>query len=137
MASKMYKEDQGFTLMEITIAIAIFAIVMGSAAQVLISFHVSMDIQRQRYEAIQNCQTVLNAMRDARDADPDNFPSTILEQWPDGITVEDAGTLPNEIVRVIYTNPATTPLEISAISSWSDMRGRTAQTSIATVLTDR
>ncbi|GMW00048.1 MAG: hypothetical protein AMXMBFR84_11860 [Candidatus Hydrogenedentota bacterium] len=126
----------GMTLVELTLALAIFAIVLGAAAQSLVSFYVALDMQNQRNTALRNCLSIINAMRNVRDANLDNFPGIITNTWPDGAEVPNAGSMRNETVTVDYTNPAANPLEVTVFSQFTDMQGRPMQVRISTMLTN-
>ena len=49
------KRNEGVTLMELTMAVALFSVVLGATAQSLISYYVALDTQNQRHTAIRNC----------------------------------------------------------------------------------
>lgn len=87
----------GFTLLEITFAMAIFMIVLGVVAQSLISsFHVFV-LEEQRTNALNGCKSVLAALRQtaysgiATDACPEEdplFPCVVLnwvQDFPDSL----------------------------------------------------
>ena len=42
---RLFQDERGVTLIEITLAVAIFAGVIGVTAQALMSFYVSIDVQ--------------------------------------------------------------------------------------------
>jgi prepilin-type N-terminal cleavage/methylation domain-containing protein len=127
----------GFTLLELTLAMAVLILVLGGTAHTLVSFYGALDIQHQRCAAVQNCRSVLSDMRTVRDANPGNFPNAIVVQWPDASPVVGAGTLPNEVITVTYVNPAANPLEVNVTSRWMDSVGRGVSLSMTTLLTDR
>jgi prepilin-type N-terminal cleavage/methylation domain-containing protein len=60
------RDNAGMTLLEITIAMALFAVVIGVTATSLASFYVNMDVQEQRIEAMHSCRAVLDALREKR-----------------------------------------------------------------------
>ena len=62
----------GVSLLEVTMAVAIFAVAVGVAAQGLISFYASMDVQNQRVMAANQCRALLSDMRNIRDANPNS-----------------------------------------------------------------
>lgn len=84
----------GMTLLEITIAMALFAVVIGVTATSLASFYVNMDAQEQRIEAMHACRGVLDALREKRAefvdldlAGTSNFPLG-LTAWIDAQNTE-------------------------------------------------
>ena len=137
MVKQRHRSDQGFTLLELTIAVAVFMIVLGATAQALVSYYVTLDVQNQRFVASRNCTAVLSAMRNTRDANPDNFPGAVTAAWPDGAEVPALASLPREQITVTYTNPSANPLDVLVRSTWVDLRGRTLTMSVSTILTDR
>jgi len=129
------KETSGFTLLELTIAMAVFAILMAGTAQALISFYAAMHLQEQRHAAAEAAQSVLSDMRVVRDANPGNFPAAIVAQWPDGEDVTPVASLPGETITVDYADTTNNPLTISVRVQWNDLRGRVVSESVSTMLT--
>jgi len=137
MPLKRLQTKQGLTLLELTIAMAVFMVILGATAQSLVSYYVALDTQNQRHTAVRNCAGIISNMRDARDANPDSFPDAIVALWPDGSEVAGAGSLPQEVLTVEYVNPNSNPLEITLRSQWVDLRGRPVVLNVSTILTDR
>jgi type II secretory pathway pseudopilin PulG len=131
------KAERGMTLVELTLAVAIFVMVLGATAQSLISYYVALDIQDQRVVATRHCVGVLNTIRDFRGTTTDPFPAAITDQWVDGSEVPGVASLPQENVIVTYTNPASNPLEVVVVSTWKDLRGRQITAQVSTVLTNQ
>ncbi|MBI5091497.1 MAG: type II secretion system protein [Candidatus Hydrogenedentes bacterium] len=139
------RRKQGFTLLEITLALAIFVIILGATAQVLVSYYVAMDVQRQRNTNTQNMEAILSSMRQVRDANPTNFPAAIFTQWPDGTVVPgtaNSRVMSERITINFYdatTNAAATnatnPLLVVLRSTFIDRRNRPVNNVLATVLT--
>lgn len=129
--------QSGFTLLELTIALALFLIVLGVVAQGLIAFYLVMDVQHQRTAAAQIFRGVFADMRAVRDANPGLFPDAVCEAYPDGSTVPGPGLLPNEAIVVRYADDGANPLEVTLTLNWTDLRGRPVQETMATLLTDR
>jgi type II secretory pathway pseudopilin PulG len=131
------RDESGLTLLEVALAMGIFAIVMSVSAQVLIGFSGAMEVQEQRQEAIQHCRAVLTQIRQDRDTSVLAFPDQILAVWPDGREVTDPTivTLPNEVITVDYVNDGADPLSVTITASWTDMQGRPAAASVSTLLT--
>jgi type II secretory pathway pseudopilin PulG len=137
MPLKRLQAKQGVTLLELTIAMAVFMVILGATAQALVSYYVVLDTQNQRHTAVRNCAGIISNMRDARDANPDSFPDAIVALWPDSSEVTGAGSLPQEVLTVEYVNPNGNPLEITLRSQWVDLRGRPVVLNVSTMLTDR
>jgi len=131
------KSERGMTLVELTLAVAIFVMVLGATAQSLISYYVALDIQDQRVVATRHCVGVLNTIRDFRDNSPGTFPTAITDRWPSGAEVGGVASLPQEAVVVTYTDPASNPLEVVVASTWKDLRGRQVTARVSTRLTDK
>jgi len=126
----------GLSLLELTLALALFTIVLGMTAQGLISYNVALLTQTQRTVALSECRSVLDDMRAVRDANPDNFPEAVTDRWPNGAAVA-GGPLRGQVRTVRYTDPEANPLEIEVRVQWQDLRGRPVSQSLSTVLTDR
>jgi type II secretory pathway pseudopilin PulG len=128
----------GVTLLELTVALAIFMLLMGAAAQALVSYYVALDLQNQRNIATQHCRTVLSDMRSVRDDNGHNFPAAITETWPDEGAVAIPGqALTAETLTVTYEDPAANPLVVTATCSWLDKAGHRASVQVATVISDQ
>jgi len=129
---------EGFTLIELTMAVAIFLVVLGATAQGLVSYYAIIATQHQRTVAIQDAKGILSQMRQLRDANPDEFPDSILAVFPDGLVIEDQGNanLPQQIIRITYTDITENPLEAMVQCTWRDAGGRTSQVQISTRITD-
>jgi prepilin-type N-terminal cleavage/methylation domain-containing protein len=136
-ARKRRSANDGFTLLELTFAVALMAIILAIAAQALIQYHVSMDMQQQRNLAAQQCRAIMESMRAYRDTEMTVFPADILEQWPDGAAVAWQGGLgPDEQFVVGYTDPAANPLEVTITCTWRDRQDRPIQFTLTSMLTD-
>lgn len=131
----MYKlQKKGFTLLEIMVAIALFAIVLGATAETLISFYSTMDMQGLRAAAAQSCRGVLADMRVVRNANPNTFPQSITATWPEG--QEFPGSISGEVISVNYEDPAANPLVVTVISQTRDLRGRPVTVRVSSALTN-
>src|SRR5262245_16258962 len=93
------KRDEGFTLMELMMAVAIFSIVLGATAQALVSYYATLDVQNRRNTALRHCSTVLSQMREARTTVA-TFPSGLVSLYPNNGNVAGVVSLPQETVRV-------------------------------------
>jgi type II secretory pathway pseudopilin PulG len=127
--------ESGLTLLEVTIATALAAVVLAVAAQVMGSFSMAMNVQEERYEANQNCLSIVSHMCQLRNASPDDFPDCIVDEYPNESTVTGRGTLPNETFFILYTDPTANPLEVTITSRWDSMRGHEGTATIVTLLT--
>jgi len=137
--------NEGVTLLELTLAVAIFVIAVGAAAQTLISFYVTMDMQNQRVVAINLCKSVFSDMRNLRDASPNsqtnpaNFQNALLTAYPPGTEKNGPAGLSNSKVIVNYesTNASSNPLVPTVTVQWRDLRNRTCAVSLSSAMTDR
>jgi Tfp pilus assembly protein FimT len=163
MKRKPRQSELGVTLLELTIAVAIFAVVIGSAAQALISFNVALTSQRDRNVAVQQCRAIFARMREMRDNPPlvvptdptTQFPNYLFAQWPHGQAVAPANPLlRNEQITATYgwrdlTLPGTAaapppydptlgegdPVEVTLTYTWTDPMNRPMQFTMTSVLT--
>jgi prepilin-type N-terminal cleavage/methylation domain-containing protein len=159
MFMRFSSRTSGLTLMEVMMASAIFAVVIGITASSLTSFYVSMDIQHQRIEAVNSCRAVMGVLREKRDEFYDsstdklnwtNFGTWITTNntagWTDYLAnnANNAGlksqTLQVQLVN-IAGNPATlgtdNPIEVHVITSWTDRQGHALQTQVVGILGSR
>lgn len=139
------KSTSGVTLLELTMAIAIFAITMGVAAQGLVSFYVTLDMQNQRVVAVNQCLSTISDMRNLRDAnpstpdDPNNFQTSILDRYEDGWEQPGPVQLRDSKVSVTYedADPGANPLVPTVHLEWKDLRGRVMTQRLTSAITDR
>lgn len=137
--------DQGFTLLELTLAVAIFAVTIGVAARSLVGFYATMDMQRQRLIAANHCRGVFSDMRSVGAANPNTssnptaFQSAILGMYAHETELSGPYDLGASTVLVEYANPQpnANPLEPMLTVTWNDIRGRTLSVRMSTMLTDR
>jgi type II secretory pathway pseudopilin PulG len=137
--------DAGVTLFEVTLAVAIFFVTVGVAAQSLVSFYAHMDMQNQRVIAVNHCQSVLSAMRNLRDASPNSaenpshFQEAILAAYPSGTEKDGPGALKGAKVKVTYDDPRATvnPLTPTVTLWWQDLRGHPCTVALSSAITDR
>ena len=142
-----YRANQGFTLLELTLALAIFVVILGATAQVLVSYYVALDAQRQRTANTQNMEAIISSMRQVRDANPDNFPQALYTQWPNGTVIAGSANarVMRESITVNYfdanTNAVagatTNPLLVVLRSTFIDKRNRPINNVLSTALTNR
>ncbi len=138
-------DSQGFTLLELTLAVAIFAVTIGVAARSLVGFYATMDMQRQRLIAVNHCRAVFSDMRSVGAANPNTssaptaFQSAILGMYPHETELSGPYELGTSTVMVEYASPQPTanPLEPTLTVSWNDIRGRALSVRLSTMLTDR
>ena len=145
MSWKRTTRNEGFTLLELTLAVGIFAVAIGVAAQSLISFYATMDMQHQRTVAVQHCRAILSDMRSVRDAHPNteetptNFQTAVLAQFPEATIMTGPPGLANAELEINYEDPSPTanPLAPTVTVRWEDLRGRQISAAASSALTDR
>ena len=146
------RDERGVTLMEIMVAIGIFAVVVAVTAQSLASFYVAIDVQEQRMEAVQACRAVLGALREKRAEFEDNFPADLLawieekndDGWNDFLKYDDQQGLRDHAIEVSCydmegdeADDTDDPLQVIVTSTWIDRRGRELNAQVVTALTGR
>lgn len=136
---------RGVTLLELTLAIAIFAITMGVAAQGLVSFYTSLDMQRQRVVAVNQCRSIISEMRTIRDANPNspdnpnNFQTHILEAYEDGREGPGPVELRESILSVTYedSSPTANPIVPTIRLQWLGLHGHVITQQVTSAITER
>lgn len=152
MLRRAIHDERGMTLMEVTLAVAIFAGVIAVTAQSLASFYVTIDMQKQRIEAANSCRAVLSLLRDKRDELSADFPKSLLAYitsqealgWQEYLKTENGGTRLRDhqiTVTCLDTegNVATdedNPIRVHVTSTWLDRRGRPMEAQLVTMLTN-
>jgi len=149
---RFLKDERGVTLIEITLAVAIFAGVIGVTAQSLMSFYVSIDIQEQRMEGVRACQSVMDGLREKRLEFKDNFPEGLLT-WIE--TNNDSSwaafkadnsehvELADQTIEVTCFNDAgetadgdDNPIVVHVTTNWTDRKGRPLAATLVSMLTN-
>ena len=137
--------NQGISLLEVTMSLGIFTGAVVIVAQSLASVYMLQDLQRQRTIAIQQCRAVLSDMRSIRDANPNsatsptNFQTKVLAAYPNNTTKTGPANLKNASVKVVYENstPTSNPLVATVTVQWQDLVKRTMSANVSSALTDR
>ena len=112
--------DQGFTLFEMMIAIAILAIILlGLMAATIRAFRLTQETDN-KIDAINEVQTVLNLVRAAKGLGG-TFPDNVVGAFPAGEYEREVDALPNQVITIIYededANPLTVTVEIQYTTS--------------------
>lgn len=145
-------DQRGVTLMEVTLAVAIFAAVIGVTAHSLMSFYVSIDMQEQRIEAINTCRSVMDSLREKRFQFKANFPEDFLD-WIDENNESDWESyladnsehveLAEQEIQVNCFNEAgdeagagDNPIVVEITTEWVDRKGRPLSATVISMLTD-
>lgn len=148
-ARRLLQEQRGVTLMEVTMALAIFTVVIGVTAQTLMSFYVSIDMQEQRMEAIAASRSVMDSLREKRYEFREDFPEGLLA-WIDdqnGAAWEqyhvDDIELNEQAIAVVCENeaanaagPGDNPIVVHVTTTWLDGNGRPLSATVSSILTD-
>ena len=149
---RIIQDQRGVTLMEITLAVAIFAAVIGVTAQSLMSFYVSIDMQEQRMEGVASCRSVMDALREKRYEFKDAFPEDLLAwietnnetSWEDFLADNSEHVeLSEHAIEVNCFNEAgeaadadDNPIVVHVTAEWVDRKGRAMSATVVSMLTD-
>lgn len=146
------RDTRGLTLMEVTFALAIFAVVTAVTAQALTSFYVALDIQEQRIEAVRVCMDVMGAVREERETlDAEDWPGNLVawveaqndEGWPQHQREGGSGLgeLPAQAITVECTNlEGQAPVQgdvvvmVRVYCTWEDRAGHALESQVVTAL---
>lgn len=148
---RIISDQAGVTLIEITLAIAIFAGVIGVTAQSLMSFYVAVDVQEQRMEAVRACQSVMDGLREKRVEFKNNFPAGLLtwvetnneSSWADYLADNSEHVeLAEQTLEVDCFNEAgeaadggDNPIVVHVTTNWLDRKGRRLSATVVSMLT--
>ena len=151
--TRLIHDQRGVTLMEITLAVAIFAGVIGVTAHSLMSFYVSIDMQEQRMEAVATCRSVMDSLREKRHEFEDTFPEGLIawveqnneSHWEAFLADNSEHVeLAEQSIEVtcfdMEGNAAggdDNPIQVQVTTEWLDRKGRAMSASIISVLTDQ
>lgn len=131
----------GFTLIEVMLAVSLFALVVIAVGQAYVSSNVVMDLQQQRVNAAEDCAALLQVMRNARDDDPGVFPARLTDRWADGAVLTPATdpniiSLPTGSITVSYLDPVANPLEVTLTYAWTNLNGQPGRFVLGSVLAE-
>ncbi len=150
------RAQAGMTLLEITIAVAIFAVVVGITAQSLVSYYMTIDMHEQQIEATQAARAVAATVREKREEfseDPD-WPNDLMAWvqdqedagWPGHVREAADGEydqLYGHAINVTLTDgdgnnavTGTNPVHVMITSRWTSRAGHEMFVPIATVVTN-
>lgn len=148
---RLKSDESGVTLIEITLAVAIFAGVIGVTAQSLMSFYVSIDMQEQRMEGVRTCQAVMDSLREKRSEFKNDFPQGLLtwidtnngSAWADFLADNSEHIeLADQTIEVTCLNRAgdaadgnDNPIVVHVTTDWRDRKGRPMSASVVSMLT--
>ncbi len=154
---KVGKRYNGFTLLEIMVAVAIFAFVIGVTAVSLIAFHPNLQVQRERVQTLHTCRAVLEAIREKRKdfyVGSDGFNWEGFHTWINGRTSDDWLSMvttdehPIAIPDLEITvecrdmqgeeaGGTDNPIQVFVTATWTSSRGYELRDTVATILTSR
>ncbi|HOV31891.1 MAG TPA: prepilin-type N-terminal cleavage/methylation domain-containing protein [Candidatus Hydrogenedens sp.] len=151
------KQGNGFTLVEIMVAVAIFAFVIGVTAVSLIAFHPNLQVQREHIQTLHSCRAVIEAIREKRKdfyVGSDGFNWEGFYAWINGRTSDDwlsmvtteehPIAIPDLQIDVACRDiqgeeagGTDNPVQIFVTATWTSSRGYTLNDTVATILTSR
>ena len=123
----------GFTLIEMMLAMAIFALVLVGWMSVMLHSFRLVQHSDTRIEAVNEAQTVMNLIRSAN-TDPNNFPETVTNAFPAGVLSPARDTLPGQVVTISYQN--TNPLTVTVAVRYTENNCRTQTETLSTLLSN-
>ena len=104
--------DQGFTLFEMMIAMAILALILlGLMSATIRAFRLTQETDN-KIVAINEVQTVLNLVRAAKDL-PGTFPDNVTGAFPEGEFTPAEEVLPNQTIIIAYEDDSANPLTVT------------------------
>ncbi len=144
----------GLTLIEIMIAIAIFAFVAGTTAIAVVSVHSNLQIQRERIQAYQICRSVIEAIKEKRQdfsVGGETFNGYEFYAWLNNQNTNDWLSMIsleehpinlqnlqiNIDVRNMQNEPASAtdnPIQVFVTTTWLNSRGYQLQATLGSIL---
>jgi len=153
MKKRQRSNTSGITLLEVTIAVALFAIVIAFAAQALVSLMSSMNMQDERIEALNSCRSILGALREKRTEYYDHGDETMDweglfawiadnndDNWAEieGVAADEgyAFALQTFDMDGAAAQPGDNPLQVIVEATWTDARGHPMRAALNTVIAE-
>ena len=132
---KIHSCEKGFTLIEIMITLFVMAGVLISILAANSAIAQSSEGVYQRLFAVQDANQVIERMRNT--AVTGTFPGNVTAVYPNGGTVADFNSIPNEVVTVSYANTNSNPLDVTVTVNYLENGRRTASTALRSLITQR
>lgn len=123
---------EGFTLIELMLAVAIILPVLLGAIGLNVYIFRATETSKRTTVALQDVHTVIERIRNTSESSL----SAVTSAYPDGQTVTGFSNLPSEQITVDYANVNADPLDLIVTVSWLD-QGRTMVRNLSTQVTKR
>lgn len=121
---RLKSSKEGFTLIELTIATAILAIVLLALVSATLQAFLLLEDSDERVVAVNEAQIVLNQLRIAN-TDDDLFPGNVVGDFPAGdLDDADRDALNGETITIAYEDETTNPLNVTIIVGYIGSNGR-------------
>lgn len=133
MKTRLKPSEAGFTIIELMMAMGLFALVIVALMAAVTNAFVLVQLSSDRAPAIKEAQIVLNNLKISADQAA-VFPADVVTAFPVGVLVPPRTTLPGEIVTITYADPLATPLFATVTVQWVTPQGRPLTESLSTVL---
>lgn len=135
----------GFTLIEVVLAAAIFAVAVLGVFGAFLGASALTEGSRNLTQAVEDARTVMDRMRSDLQSSTDvatfvaNFPTTTYETWFENQQTAEAAftNLGDEAVDVTYGDATDDPLEVTVEITWQERGGRERSTTLQTQMTRR
>ena len=129
------KAKRGFTLIEVMLTMALFAITAIAFVTLFVSIGALNESSRNSSRAMADARIVLEQMRQVANA---NGLATVVANYPNNSNVAPLlgiVSLTNEVIRVNYANVAADPLSVALTVEWRERnRQRSAANGNAPVI---
>ncbi len=130
---KSRRRAKGFTLMEIVMAMMVFAVAVVSLAGVFLGIFSLGESGRNLTQALNDARAVMEGIRETSASGLSTVTST---NWTTWAQAQGLTSLRNEAITVTYTNPSTDPLPVTVQVSWQE-RGQNRSATVDTLVTRR
>ncbi len=131
----MKKCDQGFTLIEVMIAMVMVVLVLLGFTGANAVIQRTSEETFQRTVALQDGNQVVEMMRNA--AASGTFPANVTTIYANGGTVAGFSNLVNETVTINYVDPLTNPLDVTVTIAWRNYHNRNTNMTLRSRITQR
>jgi len=132
---KPLKSQNGFTLIEIMITMAVMATALLAALTANAMISQTSEGVYQRLVAVQDANQVIERMRNT--AATGTFPGNVTAVYPNGGNVAGFTSLTNETVTVTYVSAITNPLDVTVTVNYLENGRRAANTALRSLVTQR
>ena len=129
------KEQAGFTLIELMIALAVVSVLIVGFVGANTMAQKNNEEMHERTTAIQDANRAIEQIRNVSRTGA--FPSSVVTAYPDNGALTGFNNLSDEAITVSYVSTTANPLDVTVRVTWVSYPHRNSEEVIRTYITQR